>query len=119
MGIGIAKLFVETPTKSTSLAQQLINQARANLPDENLQRKVLASIQAIGFYKFPNLAVEEIEAMMDLDEFKNTRLYESILEKTKLKLVSKLTEKGMSIQEIAELLELDTEIIRKHLQQQS
>ncbi|RUR73460.1 hypothetical protein PCC6912_56310 [Chlorogloeopsis fritschii PCC 6912] len=61
--------------------------------------------------------------MLNLDEFKNTRLYESILTKTKLEtkleLVPKLTEKNMSIQEIAELLEVDVEIIRKYLQQQS
>ncbi|MHC5731971.1 MAG: DUF2887 domain-containing protein, partial [Nostoc sp.] len=82
LGVGIGKLFIEVPTKATSLAQQLINQARENLADENLQKKVLAFIQAIVFYKFPNLALEEIEAMLDLDEFKNTRLYESILEKT-------------------------------------
>jgi predicted transposase YdaD len=83
---------------------------------------VLAFIQAIVFYKFPNLTLEEIEAMLDLDEFRNTRLYESILAKTevetKLKLVSKCIEKGMSIQEIAELLELDVETIKKYLQQQ-
>lgn len=40
--------------------------------------------------------------MLDLDEFRNTRLYESILAKTevetKLKLVSKLTDRSMSIQ---------------------
>ncbi|GAX34860.1 Rpn family recombination-promoting nuclease/putative transposase [Nodularia sp. NIES-3585] len=123
LGLGIAKLFVETPQKSPSLAQQLITQARQNLPDENLQKKVLAFIQAIVFYKFPTLALEEIEAMLDLDEFQNTRLYESILQRTevgtKLKLASKLTEKGMSIQEISELLELDAQIIRKHLQEQS
>ncbi|MBG1267037.1 Rpn family recombination-promoting nuclease/putative transposase [Nostoc sp. WHI] len=127
LGIGIGKLFIETPTKATSLAQQLIAQARENLPDENLQKKVLAFIQAIVFYKFPNLALEEIEAMLDLDEFKNTRLYESIVAKTKpkteletkLKLVPKCVERGMSIQEIAEFLELDVEIIRKYLQEQS
>ncbi|WP_375512332.1 hypothetical protein [uncultured Nostoc sp.] len=48
--------------------------------------------------------------MLDLDAFKNTRLDESILAKTevetKLILVSKCVEKGMSIQEIAELLEI-------------
>ncbi|MHC5720651.1 MAG: DUF2887 domain-containing protein, partial [Nostoc sp.] len=107
LGVGIGKLFIEVPTKATSLAQQLINQARENLADENLQNKVLAFIQAIVFYKFPNLALEEIEAMLDLDEFINTRLYKSILEKSRLKLVPKLTDKGMSIQEIAELLEID------------
>ncbi len=127
MAIGIAKLFVEIPTKATSLAQQLITQAREDFPDENIQKKVIAFIQAIVFYKFPNFTLEEIEAMLDLDAFKNTRLYESILEKTKpkteletkLKLAPKLTQKGMSIQEIAELLELDAEIIRKYLQEES
>jgi predicted transposase/invertase (TIGR01784 family) len=123
LAIGIAKLFVESPTKATSLAQQLITQARENLTDENLQRKVIAFIQAIVFYKFPNLTLEEIEAMLDLDAFKNTRLYESIVEKTepetKLKLAPKCVEKGMSIQEIAEFLELDVEIIKKYLQEQS
>jgi predicted transposase/invertase (TIGR01784 family) len=127
LAIGIAKLFVESPKKATSLAQQLINQARENLTDENLQKKVLAFIQAIVFYKFPNLSLEEIEAMLDLDAFKNTRLYESIVAKTKpkteletkLKLVPKCIEKGMSIQEIAEFLELDAEIIRKYLQEES
>lgn len=122
LAIGIAKLFVEPPTKATSLAQQLITQAREDFTDENLQKKVLAFIQAIIFYKFPNLTLEEIEAMLDLDEFRNTRLYESILAKTevetKLKLVSKCIEKGMSIQEIADLLELDVETIKKYLQQQ-
>lgn len=127
LGIGIAKLFVELPTKAPTLAQQLITQARENLSDENLQKKVLAFIQAIVFYKFPNLDLEEIEAMLDLDEFKNTRLYKSILAKTKpeteletkLKLVPKCIERGMSIQEIAEFLELDVEAIRKHLQKES
>ena len=65
--------------------------------------------------------------MLDLDAFKNTRLYEGILAKTKpkaeletkLKLAPKLTQKGMSIQEIAELLKLDAEIIRKYLQEES
>ena len=72
-------------------------------------------------------SLEEIETMLDLDAFKNTRLYESIVEKTKpkteletkLKLVPKCVEKGMSIQEIAEFLELDVQVIRKYLQKQS
>ncbi|UKO98168.1 hypothetical protein L6494_27110 [Nostoc sp. UHCC 0870] len=90
-------------------------------------KKIGYFIQAIVFYKFPTLSVEEIEAMLDFDEFKNTRLYKSILAKTrpeteletKLKLVPKCIQRGMSIQEIAEFLELDVETIRKSLQEQS
>jgi DNA-binding NarL/FixJ family response regulator len=63
--------------------------------------------------------------MLDLDGFTKTRLYQSILAKTKpetelevkLKLVSKCIDRGMSIQEIAEFLELDLETIRQYLQQ--
>ncbi len=109
----MAKLFVETPTKTLSLAQQLINQTTEELLDERLQQKVIAFIQAIVFYKFPNLTLEEIETMLDLSEFKKSRLYESVLTKTKLELVPKLLEKGLSVQEVADLLELDVEEVRK------
>jgi predicted transcriptional regulator len=40
-------------------------------------------------------------------------------QRQKLKLAPKCVDKGMSIQEIAEFLELDAEIIKKYLQEQS
>ncbi|MGB3649826.1 MAG: hypothetical protein WBA41_01255 [Rivularia sp. (in: cyanobacteria)] len=62
----------------------------------------------------PNLTQEEIEAMFDLGEdIKNTGYYQSILKKTKLQVVPSLIEKGLSIQEIAEMFELDVEEVRK------
>lgn len=54
--------------------------------------------------------------MLDLTEFTNTRFYQSILEKTKLQMVPKLLDKGSSIQEVAEILELDVEIVRKSVE---
>jgi predicted transposase/invertase (TIGR01784 family) len=113
LAVGIAKLFVETPTKTTTLAQRLINQVREEVSDERLKQKLLEFIETIFVYKFPNLTLEEIEAMLDLTEFTNTRFYQSILEKTKLQMVPKLLDKGLSIQEVAEILELDVEIVRK------
>ena len=61
--------------------------------------------------------------MLDLNLLKETKVYQEAKEegkeegelKTKLKILPKLIERGMSIQEIAELLELDTEVIRKAL----
>jgi predicted transposase/invertase (TIGR01784 family) len=117
LAVGIARLFVETPSQTTTKAQQLINQARSELSDARLREKVLAFIQTIVVYKFPNLALEEIEAMLDLSEFKNSRFYESLKQKTKLELVPKLLDKGMSIQEVADLLELDVEEVRKAARQ--
>ncbi len=56
----------------------------------------------------------EIETMLNLGEdIEKTGYYQSVLKKTKLKVVPKLLEKGLSIQEIAESLELDVEEVRK------
>jgi predicted transposase YdaD len=111
--LGIAKLLVETPTKTTPLAQAIITQVGQVLPDDSLRQKVIEFIQTIVVYKFPNLSREEIEAMLDVSEFKNTRFYQSILEQTKLQCVSILLEAGFSVQQIAERLEIDVEVVRK------
>lgn len=79
-----------------------------------MRLKVLAFIQGIIVYKFPNLTLEEIQTMLNLGEdIEKTAFYQSILKKTKLKVVPTLLEKGLSIQEIAKSLELDLEDVRK------
>ncbi|MBO3459488.1 Rpn family recombination-promoting nuclease/putative transposase [Aetokthonos hydrillicola Thurmond2011] len=114
IGMGIAKLFVETPKKTTGFAQKLVNKAKKELTDETLLQKVLTFIQSVVVYKFPNLSLEEIEAMLNLsDDIEKTGYYQSVLKKTKLKVVPALLEKGLSIQEIAKALELDVEEVRE------
>lgn len=111
--IEIAKLFVETPKKAINKAQQLVDKTKLEITSEPIQEKVLAFIQGIVFYKFPNLTISEIETMLDLSEFQKSTLYQSVLKKTKLDVVPKLLEQGLSIQQIAEALELDIEEVRK------
>jgi len=57
--------------------------------------------------------------MLNLNLLKETRVYQEAKEEgeleIKLKILPKLVQRGLSIQEIAELLELDAEIIRKAL----
>ncbi|MBR8835527.1 MAG: DUF2887 domain-containing protein [Stigonema ocellatum SAG 48.90 = DSM 106950] len=95
-----------------------MNQARVELTDAVIQQKVLEFIETIVIYKFPKLSREEIEVMLNLNLFKQTRVYQETKEEGKLEIVPKLVERGMSIQEIADVLELDTETIRKYLRQQ-
>jgi predicted transposase/invertase (TIGR01784 family) len=111
--IGIAKLFVETPRKAPTLAQKLIDKAKIEIRDERIKEKMLAFIQGIVFYKFPNLTIQDIETMLDLSEFQKSTLYQSVQKKTKLDIVPKLLEQGLSVQQIAEALELDVEEVRK------
>jgi predicted transposase/invertase (TIGR01784 family) len=127
LGVGILRLIAKTQKQAPEFAKQLINKARVELTDTLIQQKVLQFIETIVVYKFPNLSREEIEAMLNLNTFKQTRVYQEAKAEgkgegeieTKLKILQKLVERGMSIQEIAELLELDTDTIRKALQEQS
>jgi predicted transposase YdaD len=58
--------------------------------------------------------------MLNLNLLKHTKVYQEAEEegelKAKLKLLPKLIQRGLSIQEIAELLELDDEAIRTALE---
>lgn len=123
LGIGIIRLVVESQNKATELAKTLISKAKEELIDTLIQRKVLEFIETIVVYKFPNLSREEIETMLNLNLLKETRVYQEAKEEgeleTKLKILPKLVQKGLSVQDISELLELDEETIRKALEEKS
>ncbi|MHC5820812.1 MAG: DUF2887 domain-containing protein, partial [Nostoc sp.] len=99
------------------------SKAKEELTDTLIQRKVLEFIEAIVVYKFPNLSREEIETMLNLNILKETRVYQEAKAegeeegelKAKLKILPKLVQRGLSVQEIAELLELDDDTIRQAL----
>ncbi|WP_310426532.1 hypothetical protein [Chamaesiphon sp. VAR_48_metabat_135_sub] len=56
---------------------------------------------------------QESSANLDIEQLRNTEIYQQAEKESKLKIVPKLLAKGLSIQEIAELLELDLETIKE------
>jgi hypothetical protein len=50
---------------------------------------------------------------MVTDKFQNTELYQQAKKESKLEIAPKLLQKGLSIQEVAEILELDVRFIAK------
>ena len=91
------------------------------MTDTLSQRKVLEFIETIVVYKFPNLSREEIETMLNLNLLKQTRVYQEAKEEgkeegkleTQLKMIPILLELGLTIQQIADRLELEVEEVRK------
>ncbi len=47
----------------------------------------------------------------DLDDFKNSDLYQQAKEENKLEIAPRLLQKGLSVEEVAELLELDVHLL--------
>jgi predicted transposase/invertase (TIGR01784 family) len=124
LGLGILKLVVETPRKTGDRAQQLIAKAVAELTDAIIQQQVIEFIETIVVYKFPQLSREEIEAMLGLGELKKTKVYQEAHEEgrlegmeqgklqAQLEMVPLLLEFGLSVQEVAQRLQLDAETVR-------
>lgn len=114
--------MVANQKKATSLAQGLINQAKEQLTDAIIQQQVIQFIETVVVYKFPSLSREEIEAMLNLNLIRGTKVYQEAFEEGreegKLELVPKLLQRGLSVQEVAEILELDSETVRQAARQQ-
>jgi predicted transposase YdaD len=59
---------------------------------------------------------ELVEAESDdivCDKFQNTELYQQAKKESRLEIAPKLLQKGLSVQEVAEILELDVRLIAK------
>ena len=104
-----------------SQAQQLIERARTELTDATSRRDLLELIQTICVYKFPDLTRQEIELMVGLNELKQTRVYQEAVEegglKTKIETIPRLLQLGLSVEQVAQALELPVEEVRRRVQQ--
>jgi predicted transposase YdaD len=84
-----------------------------------LQEKVLEFIQTVVIDKFPNLTLEELEVMLDLESLRKSKVYqEGISEgvlKQKLETIPILIELGLTTDQIAERLKLDVQTVRENV----
>ncbi|BCX09460.1 MAG: hypothetical protein KatS3mg066_3319 [Fischerella sp.] len=129
------KLVVEPEENAANYAKQLIAQARQQRGDRLSSQAIIDLIETIIVYKFPQLSRQEVEDMLKLSELKQTRVYQEALEEGreegrqegrqegvkegKLAAVPLLLKAGVSVEEIAQQLEVEIEAVRQIAQQQS
>ena len=139
IGIETIKLVIENESSTEIKARELINQIRSEITDEATQRELLQLIETIIVYKLPSKNRQEIEAMFGLSELKQTRFYQEAFQEglqeglqegrqegrqeaeiaTKLATIPRLLALGLTIEKIAQALELDIEEVRKAAQPES
>lgn len=76
LGIGVIKLVVESEEQAVSQAKALIKQTQNQLTNQILQQQLIDLIELIIVYKFPQKSREEIEAMFELSDLKQTLIYQ-------------------------------------------
>ncbi|NES81112.1 MAG: DUF2887 domain-containing protein [Moorea sp. SIO2B7] len=74
-----------------------------------IQQDLIEIIETIIIYKLPQKTRKEIEAMLGLSEFKQTKVYQEALgegeEKNKLKSVANMICLGLTLETIAQFLD--------------
>ncbi len=85
LGLGMVKLVVEAEEKVGEKARELMERTRTQVADTDTQEKILELIDKILVYKFPKLSRQELEAMFGLDDLKQTRYFQDVMEEGGLK----------------------------------
>ncbi|MBD2447872.1 Rpn family recombination-promoting nuclease/putative transposase [Nostoc sp. FACHB-152] len=128
--LAIVQLIITGEEAAIDRGRQLILQARQELTDEANKKQIVELIETILLYKFANLSREEVEAMLGIDdEFKKTRMYQSIKQdgleegiqegmqqgklQAKLEAIPRLLALGLSIEQIADALDLTVEQVQQ------
>lgn len=118
LGIGIVKLAIAPSTTTVELARQLVSRVRQNVTNDLQQRQLVQLIETILFYKLPALSREEIEAMFELSDLKQTRVYQEAEQEGKLESVPRFLALGLTVEQIAQALGLSVDDVRRAAQNQ-
>ncbi|NJM70581.1 MAG: Rpn family recombination-promoting nuclease/putative transposase [Scytonema sp. RU_4_4] len=139
--LSIVELIIESEETAVERGRELILQARQQLADEATRTQIVELIETILLYKFTQLSREELAAMLGIDdEFRKTRMYQSIKEEgleegrqeglqegrqeglqegklqAKLDAVPRLLGLGLSVKQVARALDLTLEQVQQAVQ---
>ncbi|KJH72123.1 Rpn family recombination-promoting nuclease/putative transposase [Aliterella atlantica] len=127
IGIVIVKLAIAPPTTTVELARELVSRVRQQVTNDLQQRQLVQLIETILFYKLPTMSREEIEAMFELSDLKQTKVYQEAKEEGKLEgiiegkleSVPRLLALGLTVEQIAQAFGLNVEDVRRAAQNQA
>lgn len=122
--IGLLQLLGTKQKEAPAKGRLLIDRTRQELTDLTVQRNFIELVETVFIYKFPELNSQEIGEMLGLGDLKQTRVYQEAeqagretgrdekQEEMLTKMVPKLIRRGMTVEEIAEDLEIPVETIQ-------
>ena len=127
VGIATIKLIIEDENAAIIAARDLITRTQQEINIEQQQKQLLELIETILVYKFPRMSRKEIEEMFGLSDLKQTRVYQEGVEEGKqqgkeegrIESIPRLLKLGLSIEQIAQGLDLDLEEVRRQVENQS
>ncbi|WP_257207472.1 Rpn family recombination-promoting nuclease/putative transposase [Nostoc linckia] len=123
--------MVEPESTATTKALEIVNTAREQILDVTAVSEIIQLIETILIYKLPRLSQEDIGKMFGLNELRQTRFYQDVFaegkeegkeqgrQEAKLETIPQLLALGLSIEQIAQALGLDEQVVREITQLKS
>jgi predicted transposase/invertase (TIGR01784 family) len=127
--LGVLQLIGLKPKQAPDRARALLEQAQTQATDANQQQRLVELIVTTIAYKFPDLTPEEVQQMLGLNELKQTRFYQEAqregveqgieqgIEQGREQMLSRtvpvLLRAGLSIDQIAQQLQVEVEAVRR------
>ena len=123
VGIATIKLIFEDENTAIVAARDLRSRTQQQINNEIQQRQLLELIETILVYKFPRMNRKEIEEMFGLSDLKQTRVYqegvEEGIQQGRIESIPRLLRLGLSVEQIAQGLDLDLEEVRRQVENQN
>ncbi len=115
VGISLMQLTIASESQMVEQAKRLIERVQQEEQSFLPKDDIIDVITTIAVYKFANLSREEVEAMLGVN-LKETRIYQEAKaegrEQLKLELVPRMLARGLTIEEVSQLLSLTPEQVR-------
>jgi predicted transposase/invertase (TIGR01784 family) len=135
IGIATIKLVIENEDDAIKEARELITRTSQEVDSVRQQQQLLQIIETILVYKFPSMDIKEIQEMFGLSDLKQTRVYQQAFaegkeegkeegkqegkQEGKLLAVPPMLAAGLTVEQVAQALDLTVDEVRQAAQQQS
>ena len=108
--VQLLKLITEPETTAANLAVELASQARAEIADTTIRENLINLLETIIVYKLPQKSREEIAAMFNLSDLKQTRFYQEVFAEGQAEVqksaILRMINAGLPVEQIAIFLDL-------------
>ncbi|MBD2345237.1 Rpn family recombination-promoting nuclease/putative transposase [Anabaena subtropica] len=123
ISLATVKLIVTSEDTAIVEARKLIARTKSEINLPAKQKELLELIETILLYKLPTISKKELEEMFSLSELRNTRYFQDVFQEGersgKLKAVPAMLAAGLTLEQVAQALDLSIEEVRQATQQQS
>jgi predicted transposase/invertase (TIGR01784 family) len=138
LGLSILYLIRQTESQAPATARDLVARTKGEIDDEALRADLVELIETVIIYKLPRLSREEIQAMLQVHDIRETRVYQEAKEEglnegiekgiekgarqerekhlqEKLQSIARMAARKIPAEDIAEILGLDVAVVRAEL----